>query len=40
MMDISLHRFYIYIGHIGDILTDILKKNINRPKIDKKILKI
>ena len=33
--DISVLRFYGYIGYIGDISTDILEKNIGRLKIVK-----
>ena len=32
--DISGLRFY---GYIGDILTDILEKNIDKPKIDQNL---
>ena len=31
--DISIFRFYRYIGYIGDISVDILKKNIDKLKI-------
>ena len=32
--DISVFRFY---GYIGDILMDILEKNIDKPKIDQNL---
>ena len=32
--DILIFRFYRYIGYIGDILVDILGKNIDKLKID------
>ena len=35
--DISVLRFYRYIEYIGDILTDILKKKIDKPKIDQNL---
>ena len=35
IMDISVLRFYGYIGNIRDISADILKKNIGRLKIVK-----
>ena len=34
--NISVFRFY---GYIGDILTDILTQNIDRPKIGENLLK-
>ena len=33
--DISVLRFYEYIGYIGDMSADILKKNIDKLKIVK-----
>ena len=38
-MDISVLLFYGYIKYIGDILADILEKNIDKPKIYKNIRK-
>ena len=35
--DISVLRFYRYIEYIGDILTDILEKKIDKPKIDQNL---
>ena len=35
--DISVLRFYGYIGYIGDISADILEKNIGRLKIVKNL---
>ena len=35
--DISVLRFYGYIGYIIDILTDILEKNIDKPKINQNL---
>ena len=35
-MNISVLRFY---GYIGDISTDILEKNIDKPKIDQNLEK-
>ena len=37
IMDISVFQFYGYIGYIRDILTDILEKNIDKPKIDQNL---
>ena len=36
-MDISVLLFYGYIEYIEDISTDILEKNINKPKIDQNL---
>ena len=35
--DISVLRFYRYIEYIRDILTDILEKKIDKPKIDQNL---
>ena len=37
--DISILRFYGYIGYIGDIWANILEKNIDKPKIDQNLEK-